>query len=192
MKYLYLLIFLHASNSLFSQTAYITVYADQEIKPISPWIYGRNNNISDNSGSPTPSALWQKYNDAGLRMYRENGGNNATKYNWRQKLTSHPDWYNNVYNHDWDYTASSLQSHTKETQGLFAFQLLGKAASNKNNNFNDWAYNQSQWWSGTGNNWAGGGGPPATNGNPNLYLIDWPADSTSGILDHWFKDLMRR
>jgi len=36
------------------------------------------------------------------------------------------------------------------------------------------------------NNWAGGGGPDAGDGDPNAYLEEWTADSTAGILDHWF------
>jgi len=39
-----------------------------------------------------------------LGITRETGGNNQTRYNWRKKLTVHPDWYNNVYQHDWDYS----------------------------------------------------------------------------------------
>jgi hypothetical protein len=183
MRYFIFCLLFCLSISLFSQTAVITVDATQSIKRISPFIYGRNNNLSDNPSSPVSSANWQLYQDAGLRMYRECGGNNCTKYNWRLKLSSHPDWYNNVYDHDWDYSATSLINNTSNTQALFGFQLLGKAASNKNNNFNDWAYNNSQYWAGVSNNWAGGGGPG--NGNPNLYLENWTADSTIGILNHW-------
>ena len=171
----------------------ITVDAAAGRRPISPWIYGRNNSLSDDPGSPVSSANWQLYRAAGLRMLRENGGNDATKYNWSRKLTSHPDWYNNVYAHDWDYLAKSLQDSLPNAQGLLAFQLLGKAASNTNNNFNDGAYNGSAYWSGVEQNLAGGGivnpagGDSALkNGDPTLYLMDWPADSTAAILDHWF------
>jgi hypothetical protein len=171
----------------------ITVDAGAGRKPISPWIYGRNNNLSDDPKGPVPSSTWQKYRDAGLRMFRECGGNNATKYNWRLKLTSHPDWYNNVYAHDWDFLAKSLQDSLPNAQGILAFQLLGKVASNTNNNFNDDAYNGSAYWSGVEQNLAGGGtvnpagGDSALkNGDPALYLMDWPADSTAAILDHWF------
>jgi len=76
---------------------------------------------------------------------------------------------------------------------MWAFQLIGKVASNKNNNFNDWSYNQSQWWSGVAQNLAGGGtanaaggGVATVNGNPLLYTMDWPADSTVEVLNHWF------
>lgn len=187
MKLLYILMFLVVPYTLSAQTITVTVTANEGLTPISPWIYGKNNNLSGDPSKPVSAAAWQKYKDAGLRMYRENGGNNSTKYNWRKKLSSHPDWYNNVYSTDWDFSVKELLNNTTNTQGLYAFQLLGKAASNKNNNFNDWAYNQSAWWTGTTNNWAGGGNP--NNGDPNLYLENWPADSTTGILKHWFETL---
>jgi hypothetical protein len=155
-------------------------------RPISPFLYGRNNSLSDDPGRPLKASDWQFLRDAGVRILRENGGNNSTKYNWRLKLSSHPDWYNNVYRHDWDYTAKSLQNNMSEAGGVFALQLLGMAAGDNSHNFNDWGYNRSQWWEGVNNNWAGGGGPDIGEGDPSLYLTDWPADSTAGILDHWF------
>ncbi|MFZ1731099.1 MAG: glycoside hydrolase family 44 protein [Bacteroidota bacterium] len=121
-------------------------------------------------------------------MLRENGGNNATKYNWRRKLSSHPDWYNNVYPHDWDFAVQSLYENLPGVQGMWAFQLIGKSAATTEWNFDDWNYNGSQWWSGVTNNWAGGGGPSSGDGDPNLYLTDWPADSTVAILPHWFSE----
>jgi hypothetical protein len=178
---------------LFAQTATIQIDAQAGLKPISPGIYGRNNSLSDNSGDPLSASEWQILKDAGIKMFRENGGNNATKYNWRKKLSSHPDWYNNVYAHNWDYAAQSLQANIPGAYSLWAFQLIGKAASNTSNNFNDWAYNNSQPWSGVAQNLAGGGtvnssgGSQATvNGNPDLYLMNWTADSTVGILNKWF------
>jgi hypothetical protein len=75
-------------NSLFAQNVTVTVNAAKDKKPISPYLYGRNNTFDK------PASF---YNDAGLRFVRMNGGNNATKYNWRKKISSHPDWYNNVY-----------------------------------------------------------------------------------------------
>ncbi|MEN9352693.1 MAG: hypothetical protein RL318_18 [Fibrobacterota bacterium] len=171
----------------------IAVNADSGRKAISPWLYGRNNSLSDKVVEPVPDSMLALYREAGLRMLRENGGNNATKYNWRKKLTSHPDWYNNVYAHNWTYAAQTLQSELPGTQGLFAFQLLGKVAANTSNNFKDGAYNGSAWWSGVNQNLVGGGTVNAaggnkatTNGDPSKYLMDWPADSTVGILDGWF------
>jgi hypothetical protein len=175
------------------QAVSVQIDAMAPIKPISPFIYGKNNNLSDNKNNPLSSSQWQRLRDLGIRMFRENGGNNATKYNWRRKLSSHPDWYNNVYAHDWDYAAQSLQTNIPSAQGMWAFQLIGKAAKTKNANFNDWNYNQSQWWTGVAQNLCGGGqvnpdgGPDAlVDGDPALYLEEWTADSTTGILDHWF------
>jgi hypothetical protein len=142
---------------------------------------------------PTTEANINLYREAGLRFARENGGNNATKYNWRRKLGSHPDWYNNVYGHNWDFASQDIQTRMPGLQVMWAFQLIGKAAGNRNNNFNDWSYNGSNWWSGVGQNLAGGGqvnpagGSQAlVNGNPDLYLVNWTADSTTGVLNHWF------
>jgi hypothetical protein len=158
-------------------------------KAISPCLYGRNNSLSDDPKKPLSAQNWQLLRDAGVKMLRESGGNNSTKYNWVLKLSSHPDWYNNVYAHDWDFEATSLQANLPGVQGMWSFQLIGKAAASRAYNFNDWAYNRSQWWEGVRNNWAGGGGPTAgggeQEGDPNLYLMDWSADDTVGILDHW-------
>jgi hypothetical protein len=156
---------------------------------ISPYLYGRNNSLSDDPKKPLAAKDWQLLRDAGVRILRESGGNNSTKYNWVLKLSSHPDWYNNVYAHDWDFEAASLQANLPGVQGMWSFQLIGKAASSRAYNFNDWGYNHSQWWEGVRNNWAGGGGPTAgggqIEGDPSLYLMDWSADDTVGILDHW-------
>lgn len=176
-----------------AQNITVQVNANQERLPVSPYIFGRNNNLSDNAASPTTAANITLYKEAGLRFARENGGNNATKYNWRRKLGSHPDWYNNVYDHNWDFAAQDVQTRMPGLQVMFAFQLIGKAAANKSNNFNDWLYNGSNWWSGVGQNLAGGGqvnpiggGQALVNGNPDLYLENWTADSTTGVLKHWF------
>ncbi|MDR1881467.1 MAG: T9SS type A sorting domain-containing protein [Prevotella sp.] len=159
----------------------ITVNPTKEIKEISPYIYGRNGGVSDNQ--------WQLLKDAGVKLFRENQGNNCTKYNWRKKLTSHPDWYNNVYGNDWDAEAQLLQANMPEAKGMWAFQLLGYVAKTNQFNFNDWDYNHSQWWEGVSNNWCGGGGPGTGNGDPDKYLEPWPADSTVAILTHWFDEL---
>jgi len=180
------IILLVAGNAF---AAEIRVDALSGQKAISPYLYGRNNSLCDDPKKPLAAKDWQFLRDAGVRMLRESGGNNATKYNWALKLSSHPDWYNNVYPHDWDYEAASLQANLPGVQGMWSFQLIGKAASSKAYNFNDWAYNRSQWWEGVRNNWAGGGGPlpggGQEEGDPNLYLTDWSGDDTTGILDHW-------
>ena len=130
--------------------------------------------------------------DAGVTFFRESGGNNSTKYNWRRRLSSHPDWYNNVYVNNWDQAALALQKDFPSAQGMWAFQLAGMAAKTSQFNFNDWGYNQSKWWEGVNQNLAGNGIPNATGtkalkeGDINLYLEKWNADSTVGILKHWF------
>ncbi len=180
--------------SLFGQTpVQVTIDVSGTRKPVSPYIYGRNNSLSDKPTEPVATSAWTRYRDAGVTMFREGGGNNSTKYNWRKKLTSHPDWYNNVYSHDWDYAARTLQQNMPEAHGQWTLALIGKAASNKNNNFNDWGYNSSNWWSGVGQNLAGGGvvnpageGKALTEGNPDKYLESWPSDSVVGILKKWF------
>lgn len=186
-----LLLFVFASS--FAQSVQITVNTQKNRNAVSPLLYGRNNSLSDDPSNPVSAATWQLYKDAGVRFFRENGGNDLTKYNWRLHLTSHPDWYNNVYPSNWDYAAQSLQHNIPDAQGMWGFQLIGSAASNTNNNFNDWGYNMSQWWSGVEQNLAGGGvvnpagGSEAlTNGNPSLYLENWTADSTTAILPWWF------
>ncbi len=185
------IIFLH--HAIRAQTITISIDANAGRKTISPYIYGKNNNLSDDPGKPTKAADWKFMREAGLRFTREYGGNNGTKYNWRLKLSSHPDWYNNVYSHNWDYAARTLQDSMPSTQGMWGFQLIGKAAATATANFNDFAYNGSIWWSGVNQNLAGGGTVNAgggskaqKEGDPTLYLMSWNADSTTTLLDHWF------
>jgi hypothetical protein len=181
------------AGPLRAQTVQITVNTQKGRTPVSPWLYGRNNSLSDDPSSPLSAASWQLYRDAGVHFFRDNGGNDLTKYNWRLHLASHPDWYNNVYPSNWDYAAATLQQNIPDAQAMWGFQLIGFAGSNTSNNFNDWSYNMSQWWSGVEQNLAGGGtvnpagGSHAlVNGNPALYLENWTADSTTAILPYWF------
>lgn len=172
------------SATAFAQNVIISVNAAQDKRLISPNIYGKNDFLDKPD---------QFYKDAGLRFARMNGGNNASAYNWRAKLAVHPDWYNNVYPADWDALAQKVNNNFSNVQGMFAFQLLGRVASNNGNNFNEWEYNQAQYWSGVGQNLAGGGqvnpsgGTQAlVDGNIDLFSKPWPADSSVAILDHWF------
>ena len=181
-----IVIFCFSLNTIHAQNVQITINANENRRAISPFIYGRNESFDKAA---------QFYKDAGLRFARMNGGNNATKYNWRKKIGSHPDWYNNVYANDWDATSKKIATNHPDMQVMWAFQLLGRVASSNAHNFNDWGYNQSKWWEGVNQNLAGGGTPNTTGtntgkaakeGDINLYSEAWPADSTVEILNHWF------
>jgi hypothetical protein len=179
------LLFYCRINTVIAQDITITVNANQGKKAVSPYLYGRNNTFDKPA---------QFYEDAGLRFARMNGGNNATKYNWRRKITSHPDWYNNVYGNDWDKISQDISADHPNIVVMWSFQLLGRVASSTSYNFNDWGFNNSQWWKGVGQNLAGGGTPNTADpegealvkGDINLYTMEWPADSTVEILNHWF------
>lgn len=171
---------------------HITIDASRPRIAVSPHLYGRNNSLSDDPQRPLSAAEWQRLRDAGVRLLREHGGNNGTKYNWQKKLSSHPDWYNNVYAHDWDFAQQSLQEHLPGVQGLWCFQLLGRVADTTAQNFDDWGFNRSQWWAGTGQNLAGGGVPNTAggsvaqrDGSPDRYLVATSAETSTAILDHW-------
>ncbi|MDP3643882.1 MAG: glycoside hydrolase family 44 protein [Bacteroidota bacterium] len=189
-----LVLLLTAGNTGIAQTPVrIDIDLTKGQKPVSPFIYGKNNVLQSTYLSSGTTAEITRAKEAGVRFVRQGGGNNSTKYNWRNRLSSHPDWYNNVYLNDWDTAAKNLMDKMPGVQGMWSFQLLGKTAANTKNNFNDWAYNSSKWWTGVNQNLAGGGqvntagGSKAlVEGNPNLYLLDWPADSTVSILDKWF------
>jgi len=172
------------TTTILAQNVTITVNATVDKKAVSPYIYGRNEGFDHTT---------QFLKDAGVRFARVGGGNNMSAYNWRKKLTVHPDWYNNVYAEDWDVDAQKINDNFTNMQGMFAFQLLGRAASSNQHNFNDWAYNKSQYWSGLGQNLAGGGvvnsagGSKAlVDGDSTLFSVKWPADSSVAILTHWF------
>jgi hypothetical protein len=185
-------LFLALCSFAWAAPASFTVQATQDVQPISPYIYGKNHDISQETGKPTSDLVIQRHKDAGYKMIRLNNGNNSTKYNWEKKLTSAPDWYNNVYSVDWDASAQEVVSKLPGVQSMYGISLLGWVADNNNHNFNDWLYNQSQWWDGVHNNWAGtppisaAGEEPQGEANPELYLTKQSIDKTLGIMDHWF------
>lgn len=174
----------------------IQIDASAQKHRISPFIYGKNHGISDDPSKPTSDSIIRLYKDCGVKIIRLGGGNNQTKYNWRAKLSSHPDWFNNVYAHDWDFSAQEIQNKLPGVCGLFSFQLLGWVADNNENNWNDWQWGQQHQGTYPPRefNLAGGGNVNddgtelLTEGDHNLYLKPWPAESTTAILDHWFAD----
>ena len=193
LKTISLLLLLSWQSISAQTTVSIQINASLGKQAISPYIYGKNSNLSDEPSKPTTYGQFKRMREAGLRFTREFGGNNGTKYNWKLKMTCHPDWYNNVYLHDWDYAARKLQDSLPGVQGMWAFQLIGSVAKSKLYNFNDWNFNKATGWSGTCQNLAGnglvdssGGCKAKQNGDTSLYLTAWTADSTVGILDHWF------
>jgi hypothetical protein len=53
-----------------AQNITVQVNANQGRMPVSPYIFGRNNNLSDNPGSPTTTANINLYRGAGLASKR--------------------------------------------------------------------------------------------------------------------------
>ncbi len=184
----------------------ISVSAGSDAKKISPYIYGRNIDVIGDGVETDPEkaaellekeqAFYKTMLDAGFRFLRANTGNNATRYNWRKKLTAHPDWYNNVYSHDWDITAKKVQENLPGVDAMYAFQLTGYAASSTEYNFSDWNFHvEHDAWAKQTLDLAGGGevADDGTTlikaGDYSLYNESWPADSTVGIIDHWKNEL---
>ena len=177
----------------------ITVDANAGIKKISPYLYGRNiDKISDGDAEVTEeeSAFINQMLDAGIHMLRANNGNNATRYNWRHKMTVHPDWYNNVYSHDWAITAQKVLDKMPGVDAMYAFQLTGYAASSTDYNFPDWNWKQEHGTYATQTFDLAGGGEVSEDGktlikagDPSLYNMEWPADSTVAIIPHWKDEL---
>jgi hypothetical protein len=161
--------------------------------PVSPFLYGMNSAFTYQRDRNATRLEWEKAREAGVRLMRLCAGNNGTKYNWQKKISSHPDWYNNVYPDDWDTAARALEKELPGVSGMWCFQLLGKAASSSGYNFNDKGFNDERWWEGVEQNLAGYGVPDMRGGNralregdPSLYLMDWPVDSSVALLNHWF------
>ena len=177
----------------------ITVDANAGIKKISPYLYGRNiDKISDGDAEVTEeeSAFINQMLEAGIHMLRANNGNNATRYNWRHKMTVHPDWYNNVYSHDWAITAQKVLDNMPGVDAMYAFQLTGYAASSTDYNFPDWNWKQEHGTYATQTFDLAGGGEVSEDGktlikagDPSLYNMEWPADSTVAIIPHWKDEL---
>ncbi len=184
----------------------ISVDASTGIKKISPYIYGRNIDVISDGVETNPEkaaellekekGFYSKMLESGMHFLRANNGNNATRYNWRKKMTVHPDWYNNVYSHDWDITAKKVLDNMPGVDAMYAFQLTGYAASSTDFNFDDWSFFQKhESWAKSTLDLAGGGevaddGETLVKaGDYSWYNEAWPADSTVGIIDHWRDEL---
>ncbi|MCR5378314.1 MAG: T9SS type A sorting domain-containing protein [Fibrobacter sp.] len=177
----------------------VTVDADAGLKKISPYLYGRNiDKISDTKAESdsTESAFIAQMLDAGIHFLRANNGNNSTRYNWRHKMTVHPDWFNNVYDHDWDITAKKVLDKMPGVDAMYAFQLTGYAASSTAHNFPDWDWKQEHGSYPSRSFDLAGGGEVSEDGqtlikagDASLYNMEWPADSTVGIIPHWKDEL---
>ena len=170
----------------------LTIDAAGTAKTFSPYIYGKNGGLSQTTNTATTADTLAFYKATGVKMLRLNNGNNASKYNYEKRLTSHPDWYNNVYSVDWDQSAKDLIANLPGVQGMFAISMLGWTANDNSHNFNDWLYNGSAWWSGVSNNWAGTtaitaeGEKPSDSADVTLYLKQTTPDWEAGILTHFF------
>lgn len=180
----------------------VRVNSKAGIQKISPYIFGKNISGLNDAETSDPAKIAaedstvKRMNEIGFRFFRANNGNNATRYNWRKKLTVHPDWYNNVYAHDWDITAKTIQDKLPGANAMYAFQLSGYAASSSDYNFNDWDFYQTNGsWAKSTLDLAGGGVASADGqtalktGDYSLYNEEWPADSTVAILNHWKDDV---
>lgn len=177
----------------------ITVDAQKGIKKISPYIYGRNiDKISDTDAASDADeeAFIAQMLDAGIHMMRANNGNNSTRYNWSHKMTVHPDWFNNVYAHDWDITAKKVLDKMPGVDAMYAFQLTGYAASSTEYNFPDWNWKQEHGSYPSRTFDLAGGGEVSDDGetlikagDASLYNMEWPADSTVAIIPHWKDEL---
>lgn len=185
----------------------VSVDAGAGVKKISPYIYGRNIDVigdaveSDAEKAAellkNEQAFYTQVLESGIHMMRANNGNNATRYNWRKKLTVHPDWYNNVYSHDWDITAKKILENLPGVDAQYAFQLTGYAASTTDYNFEDWTFytTHNETWAKQTLDLAGGGEVSEDGqtlvkaGDHSLYNEAWPADSTVGIIAHWKDEL---
>ena len=177
----------------------ITVDTQKGVKKISPYLYGRNiDKISDGTAETdtTEEAFISQMLEAGIHFLRANNGNNATRYNWRHKMTVHPDWYNNVYSHDWANTAQKVLGKMPGIDAMYAFQLTGWAASSTDYNFGDWNWKQEHGFYATQTLDLAGGGEVSEDGKTlvkagdyTLYNMEWPADSTVAIIPYWRNEL---
>ncbi len=164
----------------------------------SPYLFGRNSSeIPFQPGKTLSSAFETQLKESGIKFVRLNNGNNATKFNYKKRLTCHPDWYSNIYDCDWDMSSKIMNETFPDIQGMYSFQLCGYVAASKEYNFNDWAFNQSKW--GEWCSWPLCGGGEVIDltakeykaGDTSLYLEEWSTEQTTDILTYWKDELKR-
>jgi hypothetical protein len=150
-------------------TLTVTVFVDASRgrTPISPWLYGRNGDLTEDRALSV---------EAGIRIVRSTGGNNCTKYNWRNDLSSHPDWFNNVYRQHWPERAKAINA-TPGIDGLFGLPVLGWVARTDANNYPDFTLDREGKHA--HENLAGGG-------CVTMYLEPQTPEGSAAIIDHWF------
>ncbi|MEK7476898.1 MAG: glycoside hydrolase family 44 protein [Candidatus Coatesbacteria bacterium] len=153
-----------------SPLATVTIFVDasQGRREISPWLYGRNGDLTRKE-ERTLSL------EAGVRIVRSTGGNNMTKYNWRNDLSTHPDWFQNVYRQHWPERAKAIQA-TPGIDGLFGLPVLGWVAKTDRYNYPDWTLDRE----GKRAHESLAGGGCAT-----LYLEPQTPEGSAALLDHW-------
>jgi hypothetical protein len=149
--------------------------------PISPLLFGKqvaSRAVAHAGATRNPNL--QLVKDSGLRLTREAWGNNSTKYNWQNGLSSHPDWYNNVYPQHYEEAARWVfNNFDGQLQPLLGLPVLGWVAATDKHNFDEKKDPGNQR---RGDNLAGGG-------NPKLYLKKIDAKYAVDMLDHWFTKL---
>ena len=124
----FLITLLLTGNICLSQTPVrVDIDLTKPTKPVSPFIYGKNNVVESDLTKTGAMDEITRAKQAGIRLVRQGGGNNSTKYNWSLKLSSHPDWYNNVYANDWDIAAKNMLDKTSRSSGNVVISTTGQS-----------------------------------------------------------------
>ena len=154
----------------------IKVDTKQGRRPISPYLFGNNNQA--------PKKVTAEFaREVGMRLSRNSGGNNCTKLNWRDEVTSAPDWYNNVYPVGRTAQARKLSTEYEDLQILYGLPALGWAAKADGGKHNFTKNDGAKVW------------PVKPSPKENLcgdgqidrYLQKWTPKDAVDMLDHFFK-----
>jgi hypothetical protein len=153
----------------------VEVQLDQGRRPISPYLFGRNSFAAELPPEVVVAS--------GLRLVRDSHGNNNTKYNWRQDVSSHPDWYNNVYPQGLHERAARLSSEFGDLQVLYGLPVLGRVATLSGATFN---FSKNDGWQGPGSPTPDVRQNLAAGGDASKYTIPWTARDSVDMLDFFF------